>query len=155
VLGQSYGGYTAFTYLSLAPEGLSGVIVTGGIPPIGRTADEGYAATYERGHSRQLRFAGPYARDPEGLPAGAGRLARGDVQLPSGDPLTVPRLQQLGTLLGSADGAEVLHYLLETAFVGGEVTNGELSDEFLAGVQERTSFLANPLYAVLHESIYC
>ena len=44
VLGQSFGGFCAATYLSLAPEGLVEVLMTGGIPPgIGQPccADDG------------------------------------------------------------------------------------------------------------------
>jgi pimeloyl-ACP methyl ester carboxylesterase len=33
VLGQSYGGFCAVTYLSLHPEGLREVFITGGLPP--------------------------------------------------------------------------------------------------------------------------
>ena len=45
---------------------------------------------------------------------------------------------------------EKLHYLLETAWAG-----DELADEFLAGVEAATTFLDRPLYALMHESIYC
>lgn len=33
ILGQSFGGFCCATYLSLAPEGLVEVLITGGIPP--------------------------------------------------------------------------------------------------------------------------
>src|SRR3954464_12673202 len=48
VLGQSFGGFCVTTYLSLAPEGLREALVTGGLPPVGRTADDAYRATYAR-----------------------------------------------------------------------------------------------------------
>jgi hypothetical protein len=80
----------------------------------------------------------------------ADALARGDVRLPSGDPLPVERFQQLGHAFGTKDGYDVVHHLLEEAFAG-----AELSDVFLAGVESATSFLTQPLYAVLHEAIYC
>src|SRR3954470_11372875 len=35
ILGQSFGGLCAMTYLSLAPEGLSAALITGGVPPLG------------------------------------------------------------------------------------------------------------------------
>ena len=34
VLGQSFGGFCATHYLSAAPEGLSAVFITGGLPPL-------------------------------------------------------------------------------------------------------------------------
>jgi pimeloyl-ACP methyl ester carboxylesterase len=150
VLGQSFGGFASLTYLSFAPEGLREVIVTGGLPPLGRTADDVYRATYDRVASRQQRFAGRYPEDQAVLDSIADYVARVDVRLPSGDPLTVPRLQQLGILLGSGDGAEELHYLLERAWAG-----TELADEFLVHVEWKTTFVDRPLYALLHESIYC
>lgn len=45
-----------------------------------------------------------------------------------------------------------LHYLLEEAFI--DAARSELSDTFLTGVGAQISFAANPLYAVVHESIY-
>ncbi len=45
ILGQSYGGFCALTYLSLHPEGLEAALITGGIPPIGIAIDDIYRAT--------------------------------------------------------------------------------------------------------------
>jgi hypothetical protein len=33
ILGQSFGGFCCLSYLSLAPEGLAEVLITGGLPP--------------------------------------------------------------------------------------------------------------------------
>jgi pimeloyl-ACP methyl ester carboxylesterase len=151
LLGQSYGGFVATTYLSIAPEGLDKVLVTGGLPPLDATADDVYRATFARVRERWARFTERYPRDSAHLDGVADHLAAHDVRLPSGDPLTVPRLQQLGFTLGYADGLEQLHYLLETAWA----RPGELSDEFLAAAEAATSYAARPLHAVLHESIYC
>jgi pimeloyl-ACP methyl ester carboxylesterase len=157
LLGQSYGGFVATTYLSVAPESLTRVMVTGGVPPVGRSPQEVYRATAARVAERWARFAERYPDDPARLDRVADRVAGGDVRLPSGDPLTVPRLQSLGMSLGYADGLERLHYLLETAFVDAhrDGSAAELSDDFLAAVESATSFATRPLYALLHESIYC
>jgi pimeloyl-ACP methyl ester carboxylesterase len=45
VLGQSYGGLCVTTYLSLAPEGLREALITGGVPALGRPADDVYRTT--------------------------------------------------------------------------------------------------------------
>lgn len=153
VLGQSFGGFCALTYLSLAPAGLRQVLITGGLPPLSGGPDEVYQATYQRVAERTARHLERYPGDGALLDAVADRLARGDVRTPSGDPCPVQRLQQAGILLGRTDGSEALHYLLETAFVDGHRT--ELSDEFLVALEQATAFATNPLYAVLHESIYC
>jgi pimeloyl-ACP methyl ester carboxylesterase len=150
VLGQSYGGFCAMTYLSLAPEGLREVLVTGGLPSLDRGPDEVYAATYERVRDRAARYFERYPADMDRWHAVADVLAASDVRLPSGDPFPVERLQQLGMALGMSDGFEKVHYLLETALVGGELTDG-----FLAAVEQATSFVDAPLYALLHEAIYC
>ena len=34
ILGQSYGGFCALTYLSMAPHALAGAIITGGLPSV-------------------------------------------------------------------------------------------------------------------------
>jgi pimeloyl-ACP methyl ester carboxylesterase len=54
VFGQSFGGFCAFTYLSKYPESLKEVFTAGGVPPIGRSPDEVYRATF-----RQVSIAFP------------------------------------------------------------------------------------------------
>lgn len=150
LLGQSYGGFVATTYLSLAPESLQRVLITGGVPPLDRPPEDVYRATFARVRERWDRLVDRYPDDSARLDRVADHLAAHDVRLPTGDPLTVPRLQSTGLTLGYSDGIESLHYLLETAWAG-----DELSDEFLAAVETATSFVSRPLYALLHESIYC
>ena len=137
VLGQSFGGFCVTTYLSQAPEGLREAFITGGLPPVGRDVDDVYRATYERTRERVRRYFRRYPDDR--LPA------REDLRLPSGDPLSIRRLQQLGIMLGMSDGAEHLHYLLELP---------PDSPAFLHDVEAATGFARNPIYAVLHESSY-
>ena len=150
LLGQSYGGFVALTYLSLAPHGLDLVLVAGGLPPLDRGPDDVYRATYARVRERYHRLIERYPGDAARLDAIADQVAGTDVRLPSGDRLTVPRLQSLGFGLGVSDGLEKLHYRLESAWAG-----AQLADDFLAGVEAATSFVDGPLYALLHESIYC
>jgi pimeloyl-ACP methyl ester carboxylesterase len=155
VLGQSYGGFCVLTYLSLAPEGLTEALITGGLPPLVAGAEEVYRATYPRVLDRNRRYYQRYPGDAEAAAEVVASLRAEPVQLPSGDQLTPLRLQLLGHMFGMADGFERLHYLLESAFVrgpGGLV----LSDRFLYGVDAATSMQStNPLYAVLHEACYC
>ena len=62
VLGQSFGGFCALSYLSIAPEGLREAFFTGGLPPIGPAIDDAYRATYARTIERCRRY---YERYPE------------------------------------------------------------------------------------------
>ncbi|MBB5965628.1 alpha/beta fold hydrolase [Planomonospora venezuelensis] len=148
-LGQSYGGFITLTYLSRAPEGLKACYVTGGLPGLRAGAEDVYARTYPRVRAKAERFFARYPGDSARLDAIADHLGRERVLLPDGDVLTVRRLQTLGMCLGAGDGAEYLHWLLDEAWTG-----GELSAAFRYEVMTATGFVGNPLYAVLHESIY-
>lgn len=153
VLGQSYGGFCAVTYLSLAPEGLREVLITGGLPPLDRDADEVYRMTYRRVGEQSRRYFARYPEDQERAQAIAALLDAHDVRLPNGERLSRRRFQTLGIELGASDGFERIHYLLEEAFLPGAPAP-ELSDTFLFELMGALSFAARPLYAVLHEPIY-
>ncbi len=153
VLGQSYGGFVAHTYLSFAPDGLARVLVAGGLPPLDRGPEDVYLATFARVQQRYAAFLDRYPEDGHRFDAVADHVASTDARLPSGDRLTVPRLQSLGLFLGWSDGLERLHHLLEGAWT--HTRRGELADDFLASVEAATTFVQQPLYAVMHESIYC
>jgi hypothetical protein len=76
------------------------------------------------------------------------------VYLPGGARLSERRFQQLGISFGASNGFELVHYLIEGAFVRG-VSGRELSAVFLHEVENATAYDMNPIYAILHESIYC
>ena len=153
ILGQSYGGFCALTYLSLAPNGLREALITGGIPPVFATADEVYRHTYPLIRAKNELYFARYPADQERLHAIAAHLDTHDVRLPNGDPLTVRTLQTVGQPFGMSDGFEAVHWLLDEAFAK-SADGPVLSDTFLKGVFDQTSFAVGPLYAVLHEAIY-
>ncbi|XP_057533628.1 uncharacterized protein LOC130811368 [Amaranthus tricolor] len=163
ILGQSYGGFCAVTYLSFAPQGLKQVLVTGGIPPIGDgcTADAVYHACFEKIASQNEKFYERFPQDVEVVQNIVKYLTScegGGVPLPSGGMLTPRGLQTLGlTGLGSGAGFERLHYMLERAW-DPVITPGapkQLSYNFLNAFDSWMSFNMNPLYVILHELIYC
>ena len=154
VLGQSYGGFCVVHYLSAAPEGLKEVFVTGGLPPLTATADEVYRATYRRVLEQNARYYRRYPGDAETVRRVVDALTEQEVLLPSGDLLTPRRLQQLGLAFGMSDGREEIHYLFEDAFVRG-ARGPELGYGFLHAIETMQSFNTNPIFAILHESIYC
>jgi pimeloyl-ACP methyl ester carboxylesterase len=152
-LGQSYGGFCLTQYLSQAPEGLAAVLITGGIPPVFRNAEDVYRATFTRLEDRNRRYFERYPEDAELLQRIARKLRAGDVSLPGGSSLSVRMLQQLGLAFGMSDGFETVHYILENAFV--EVSGEEeLSFRFLRNVESQLDFEVCPIFAILHESIY-
>ena len=154
ILGQSFGGFCAVHYLSVAPEGLETVLITGGLPPLHGHADRVYEATVKRVLDRNERFYRRYPHDQERVRQVVDYLQSHRVQLPGGTNLTPRVFQQLGQGFGRSTGLESMHYLLEYAFV--ESANGlVLSHRFLRSVQNQLSFETNPIYALLHEAIYC
>ncbi|WP_043806078.1 alpha/beta fold hydrolase [Paenarthrobacter aurescens] len=153
VLGQSFGGFCALTYLSFAPEGLREVLITGGLAPLHGAADRVYQATFRRVAARNAEYFSWYPEDREKVTRIARHLEQHTELMASGERLTPERFQMVGSFLGGNTRVDALHYLLEDAFI--DTPSGErLSETFLEQVRGLVSRAANPLYAVLHESIY-
>jgi pimeloyl-ACP methyl ester carboxylesterase len=150
LLGQSYGGFCATTYLSLAPEGVREAYVTGGLPPLERSADEVYRATYKRLADRNRRYYSRYPEDVERVRRLVDVLGSQDVRLADGSPLSPRRLLQVGSIFGMSYGFEKVHYLLELAFAG----DGEVSSLFLRELDHFLPFDPAPIYSLLHEACY-
>jgi pimeloyl-ACP methyl ester carboxylesterase len=148
-LGQSYGGFLTLTYLSKAPSALAACYVTGGLASIDPSAAEVYRRTYPRVAAKNRAFYQRYPHNVERVGAIADRLSADDVRLPDGDRLTVRRLQSLGIDFGMKPGYERIHWLIDEAFDG-----DELSDTFLGQALGLSSYLGEPLFAALQESIY-
>ncbi len=149
VLGQSFGGFCALSYLSVAPVGIREAFITGGLPGLTATADDIYRLTYPRVKAKVLAHYQRYPQDAKRARQVARHLSGTEEFLPNGVRLTVAAFQALGLMLGRSDGSHELHYLLEEPFTG-----GRLSDAFLHAVHARLSFAPGPLYAVLHEPSY-
>jgi proline iminopeptidase len=153
IYGQSYGGFCALTYLSFAPEGLREVLITGGLAPLSGSADRVYRETYKRVAARNAEYFGWYPEDRDTVDRIARHLRSTDEFLPGGERLTVERFQMVGAFLGGNTRVDALHNLLEDAFV--DTPRGvRLSDSFLEQLRPLVSRAGNPLYALMHESIY-
>ena len=149
VLGQSYGGFCSVRYLSAAPEGLEAAIITGGLPPLEAHPDEIYRATYRRCLEQNERYYARYPGDVEAVRRIADALRSGQHTMPGGGRLTLRLFQQLGLHLGMHDGHETIHYLVESAFEGDELTW-----TFRRGVEHALPYDTNPLFSLLHEACY-
>jgi pimeloyl-ACP methyl ester carboxylesterase len=145
VLGQSFGGFCALTYLSSAPDAVAAAYITGGVPPVGRHPDEVYATTWSRMRGRTRHYYQRYPADRDRVRALYEQLESTDLRLPAGDRMTGRRLRTLGQVLGMSDGPERLHYLLELP---------PTSRAFRHDVQNAVGFARNPLYAVVQEACY-
>src|SRR3954452_24347544 len=145
VLGQSFGGFCAVTYLSLFPGSLREVLITGGLPPLVRPIDDVYERTYERMRERNAHYHERYPDDLERLRELFRLLATQDVRRPSGARLTSRRLRQMVSSFGMSDGADHVDRLLERPVD---------SPGFLHGVEEAVNFGSSPIYTVLQEACY-
>ncbi|XP_022980807.1 uncharacterized protein LOC111480091 isoform X1 [Cucurbita maxima] len=162
ILGQSYGGFCALTYLSFAPQGLKQVLISGGIPPIGNgcMADSVYRAGLEQVLIQNEKYYKRYPQDVESVQEVVKYLEEngGGVPLPSGGILTPRGLQTLGlSALGFSTGFERLHYLFERVWDPIIVPGApkRISFFFLNEIDNWIPFGSNPLYALLNESVYC
>ena len=157
VLGQSFGGFCTCTYLSFAPAGLQEAVLTGGLPPKPQlsapaSADEVYGKTFARAAAASARFYERFPGDEALVRCVVMYLASrpdGGVDLPTGGRLTPRGLQLLGWAFGGVGGFESVHYLLENAFDG-----DDLSLAFKRGFEAQFAWDSNPLYALLHEACY-
>ena len=145
VLGQSFGGFTSMTYLSIAPDSLAEAFITGGLSPIGRPVDDIYGATYRRLVDKNRAYYARYPDDRARVRDILQRLDAEDTRLPCGDRLTSRRFRQLGMWLGDSAGFELLHHVIELPFG---------STAFLDDAEHGLRFARNPIYATLHESSY-
>ncbi|MCE9678673.1 alpha/beta hydrolase [Shewanella sp. AS1] len=154
ILGQSFGGFCVLKYLNDAPEGVHEAYITGGIPPLTRSADEVYQATYLRVLAKNQDFFQRFPDAQQLVKQLADYITQHEVRIASGERLTVEMLQLLGINIGMEQGPEQVYYLLEQALI--DTSNGlTVNPLFLAHFCQLLDFNTNPIFALLHESIYC
>ena len=68
---QSFGGFCAVTYMSLYPEALASVLLTGGLPPVspGCSAEGVYRACFQQAKKQTQKFYARFPRDEEAIRA--------------------------------------------------------------------------------------
>ena len=146
VLGQSFGGFCSLHYLSAAPESLRAAYVTGGLPPVGRTADDVYSTTFNTMRRLNERYLRRFPEDRDRLTRLLDRCDAGEVRTPDGVPVSRRLMRTVGAPLGMDGGAESIHHLLEL---------DPDSQAFRYDLAAMLPFKArNPLYAVVHEACY-
>ncbi|KAK3941568.1 Alpha/Beta hydrolase protein [Diplogelasinospora grovesii] len=157
VFGQSFGGFVSLTYLSKFPNGLREVFMTGGLAPIKRTPDEVYRALYRKVIARNMAYYNKFPEDNENVK----RIARHicfevpeGIQLPGGGKLTIGRLRGLGLAFGGHGGLDSVHAVI-LKMVTDLDQFGFLTRATLMTFEQQVPFDSNPIYAILHESIYC
>jgi pimeloyl-ACP methyl ester carboxylesterase len=156
ILGQSYGGFCAINYLSSFPNDLEEVFITGGIPPISPsdTADRVYDYTYKRVLKRNLTFYEKFPDAEEIVSNLCKYITKNKTLLPTGDQLTPDLLALLGINFGMEGGFESIYYLLESSLIN-YGSDTKINPSFLYNFYKHIIYHTNPLYALIHESIYC
>lgn len=154
ILGQSFGGFCSLTYLSLFPDSLLRSYITGGVPSLSRQPDDVYRATFQRTLDKNAAFFAQFPHAQALCQRIADHLLTHDVRLPNGQRFTVEQFQQIGIHFGMSDAFLPTYFTLENAFidVDGQQT---LRYEFLQHMMMDQGFQTNPIYAILHEAIYC
>lgn len=153
VFGQSFGGFCSLTYLSLLPEHLRGVIITGGFAPVLHEAEEICTRLFNHVATLNADF---YARFP-GDAARVRRIVdhletRDDVD-DHGHRLSARRFLMLGAMLGHQHGPAEVHGIIERADNDLDQL-GVLSGAVHGDVAGVMSPATNPIYTVLHEAAY-
>jgi len=154
VMGQSFGGFCTITYLSFFPSGLKEVFLTGGLAPLDDSPDRVYTSLIPILRKRNEIYYKKYPQDIKRIRDIVAYLEANEVTLPNGGRLSVSRWLQLGIQLGSTGGIDRIH---QTVF---RLTNdlelfGRPTYKTLQIIESKYSFDGNPIYAILHEPVYC
>ena len=152
IYGQSYGGFCALSYLSFAPEGLREALITGGLGPLAGPADRVYRATFSGWRPATPSISDGIPRTARRSPGSPGTFAHGGIParqrtphrgaLPDGGLL--PGRQHPGGCAAPPAGGCLRRHAGRRPPLGRLPRPGP-------GLVSRS---ANPLYALMHESIY-
>lgn len=157
IIGQSFGGFVSLTYLSKYPASLRESFITGGLAPVGKTPDEVYQATFKKVIDRNWAYYKKFPEDVERVKQIVSHVADsegGAIPLPGGGVLTVGRFLSIGIAFGMHGGLNAIH---------GQVLKMAADlDQFnfftrstLTAFEQNLGFDVAPIYALLHEAIYC
>ncbi|CAM1506522.1 Fc.00g061630.m01.CDS01 [Cosmosporella sp. VM-42] len=155
LFGQSYGGFISLSYLSMHPEGLREVFLTGGLAPVGKTADEVYEATFRKVIERNEAYYKKFPEDVSNIRDIVNYIGgNAPIPMPSGGTFTVQRLLTMGISFGGHGGFDSVHSAILTLKTSLDQFNF-FTRASLAQVEGWTPFDTNIIYAILHEAIYC
>ncbi|KAL9107055.1 MAG: hypothetical protein Q9227_008001 [Pyrenula ochraceoflavens] len=150
IMGQSYGGFMATTYLSFYPEGLREAFILGGLPPLRDGPEDTYRRLYARLRTANATYHTLHPHD-------ASHLHQILTYLLSHPIPTLPptRFLSLGLLLGFHGGPSRLHSLL-TRFTLDLTTFGHPTSRTVDEILESALGIESGVaYALLHEPLYC
>ncbi|KAL2256128.1 hypothetical protein VTK26DRAFT_2146 [Humicola hyalothermophila] len=157
IFGQSFGGFVCLTYLSKFPQGLREVFMTGGLAPVNVPASDVYAATFKKALERNQAYYKKYPEDVRNVRRLVEHIVhtggKEGIALPGGGKLTMQQFLGLGISFGRHGGLDDVHELVLRLTTDLDQF-GFFTRASLAEFEAHVSFDNNPIYAILHESIY-
>lgn len=155
LLGQSYGGFIILTYLSICPGSLEAVLLTGGVAPIRHDhPDPVYTRLAKRIIKRNEDYYRKYPQDEQRVKTIVHHLDTSAVDTPNGGRLTSRRFLQIGIDLGLHGGIDRIHNLISKIYSDLQQF-GFISYKGREQLENSVHYDGNPIYSILHESIYC
>jgi len=157
IFGQSFGGFVSLTYLSKYPDSLRESFMTGGLAPIGKSPEEVYEATFKKVIERNHAYYKKFPEDIERVKQIVRHIAASDggkIPLPGGGVLTVQRFLSIGIAFGMHGGLNAIH--TQVLKMVTDIDQFKfLTRATLTAFEQNLSFDVAPIYALLHEAIYC
>jgi pimeloyl-ACP methyl ester carboxylesterase len=158
VMGQSFGGYCATTYLSFYPEGLKEVFTFGGLPPARGGPDVVYAKLYKRVAQRNKQYYEKYPEDVDRVKRIVKLLSRfgnETVRVQGGEGyMPARRFLQYGIYFGMHGGFDKTHEMVLQADT--DLSQfGHLTRPTVMAIEAAQAYDTNVIYALLHEPLYC
>jgi len=168
LVGQSFGGWIAITYVSFLPGSLSGVFITGGLPPIGKGPEDVYTALYVGVIRANKQYYAKYPKDAEKVKEIVKWLAKAGgkdkdsksrgVALRDEQRLSPQGFMTLGRHFGRGKaGFKGVHFLVTR--MAKDIKNGGLASDTIAYFSDSGGagfkLHKRPCYGTLHEPIYC
>lgn len=154
IYGQSFGGWCSLSYLSMYPENLSAAFIFGGFAPVGHSPDEVYSVLVNRVKERNELFLKRFPDDADRIAVIIDALETSDQRLPSGERVRANNFLQMGSQFGFHHEMASAHFAIERA-AQDLAHNGKLSVHSLNRMHDPMGVTTNPIYALLHEAIYC
>ncbi|KAF8178757.1 alpha/beta-hydrolase [Pholiota molesta] len=154
ILGQSFGGFCALTYLSFYPQGLKEVFITAGLAPLVDHPDEVLRSVQVKVYERNAVYYEKYPADIKRVRNILRYLDANKVIMPTGGYLSVNRFLQIGAELGMHGGIDRIHQLVFRATNDLQLF-GKLSYGLMQNLQAVQRYDTNPFFAIIYEAIYC
>ncbi|KAL9049615.1 MAG: hypothetical protein Q9162_007131 [Coniocarpon cinnabarinum] len=162
LIGQSFGGFCAVTYLSMFPSSLREAFIAGGLPPMHEKGPDGvYRRLVKQVVKRNEDYYGKYPEDVERVKQIVRHIQQRNMDgeqavAPSGGVvLSERRFLQMGIALGFHGGIDGVHDTVLRASSEidslGLITRATASTICTSG----GGYDTNPLYCILHEPLYC